>query len=129
MTIFKSTRHILDFPWGIPVRIPTTAKVTPPTQKNWNSQTIPSFEDVEYWEELYFQPGNIGIYAAWSPYVDLYMITYNLFINDSGVVLYSGPTAAKEVWMKANELKIQLPLTRNWVDNLNDEEDLTLPPF
>ena len=110
MTILKSTQEILDNPWNELLENEITLQQTPPLYSN-----PLSFNEIEVWEQIYFKSGNIGIYGAWRPYAEFYIITYNLFIKTpAGIEIYQGKDAGSRVWKKAKELGISLPVTSIW---------------
>jgi hypothetical protein len=105
---FKQTKEILSNPWQCTSQLTSVNNV--PHKTPWDSTTPITIDDIFLWEELYYKPGNIGIYAAWNPYADFYMITYDLFLDtDVGIEVYSGPTASEDIIHKALELGIVLP--------------------
>ena len=86
------------------------------SQKVWDYSDSIKIDDIIFWEQLYFQPGNIGIYAAYDPYVEFYIIVYNLFAElDRGVETFYGPGANKKVWERAKKLGVVLPTETMWV--------------
>jgi hypothetical protein len=117
MKPFLSTEEILKNPWRDPC---STGHYEPPPRKDWNHEQVMSISDVELWEEIYQEPGNIGIYAAWSPYAECYMIVYNFFSNSKeGTELFYGKTAAREVYKKCKTLGVDLSVNKIWVDHWN----------
>ena len=119
MPIFKTTSEIVDTPWQDPevTLVPNT--IVPETIE-WHGIRDMGIDDVEIWEELYYQGGNIGIYAAHKPLAEFYMITYNLYIDTPlGIKTYYGPTARRALTDRAKELGVDLEQTTIWVDELN----------
>jgi hypothetical protein len=105
--IFKSTYEIINNPWGETEDV-TVSKIPPV----WNNERDISIDDVVVWEQIYHQPGNIGIYVAWSPYTEFYLVAYDLFTKTTaGFKTFSGPDAITEVQQLASELNIELPTT------------------
>lgn len=126
MAVFKSTRYILDNPWA--AEIATDSAATPPTH-TWKNQQPPTIEEIELWEQIYYQPGNIGIYAAYEPYADFYLLTYNLFIDTpQGIQTFYGAQAQKQLWQKIKDLKIPVVLNSIWSEDTADSET-DLPPL
>lgn len=112
--ILKTTYHIFNNPWE---EKKTDLISPPPPTLKWNKDGFPTVNDIDLWEELYYQKGNVGIYGAYNPHAELYIIVYNLFIKEPcGIEVYSGPEAAVEVWKKASELSIKLPLTHTKIE-------------
>lgn len=113
MTVFKSTNRILSPSW---IKSPNDKEYNPlhlPPSKKWGYKTAPKFYDIKLWEEIYFQPGLIGIYVAWDPYVDLYAIIYYPFLHtEKGISIFYGNTACEEVIKVINELGLNIPITK-----------------
>ena len=126
MAVFKSTRYILDNPWA--VEIFSDSLASPPNSR-WTHQKAPTIEDIELWEQIYYQPGNIGIYAAYEPYAEFYLLTYNLFIDTpQGIETFYGPQAEQKLWQKIKSLKIPVVLHRIWAEDA-EETATELPPL
>jgi hypothetical protein len=105
MTIFKLTKEILTSDWD---DLPSKSML-PPLTEQWHNQREITIEDVSIWEQIYRQPGNVGIYAAYSPYTEFYTIIYELFLNTpQGIVTYNGQDASSMVYNKALEIGIDL---------------------
>jgi hypothetical protein len=105
--IFKSTYEIINDPWK--EKTDEGVSKLPPA---WGGENTISIEDVAIWEQIYHQPGNIGIYVAWSPYTEFYLVAYDLFTKTTaGFKTFSGPDAITEVQQLASELNIELPTT------------------
>lgn len=103
MTIFKLTSEILNPVWE------ESNHIQPPITEQWHNQREITIEDVSIWEQIYRQPGNIGIYAAYSPFFEFYVIIYELFLNSpQGIVTYTGEDAPSIIYNKALELRIDL---------------------
>lgn len=82
----------------------------------WDYEKNPRIDDVNLWEELYYVPATVGIYAAYDPYIEYYIIVYNLFIDqDAGLEEFYGPGANKKIWEKAKVLGIELPTATMWI--------------
>jgi hypothetical protein len=106
--IFKSTYEILNCPWEEKEDM-LVFKIPP----KWDNNAEMSFNDVVIWEQIYHQPGSIGIYIAWSPQSEFYAVVYDLFSKtEAGVKIFRGPDAITQVTTLAAELGIQLTTTR-----------------
>ena len=118
MSIFKSTNEILNNPWeNISVEFKNITGKEPRTNHEWNYQTDVTVTDIKIWEQLYFQPGNIGVYAAYSPYIEFYMIVYNLFLNTSaGTQTFYGAGAENKMLEQLDKFKITLTKNTVWVE-------------
>jgi hypothetical protein len=107
MTIFKSTYEVLNCPWE--EKCPTQINKIPPS---WKEDKI-EIDNVVIWEQVYHQPGNVGIYVAWSPMAEFYLIVYDLFSKTSaGIKTFSGPDAIPNILALAKKLNIELPVNR-----------------
>jgi hypothetical protein len=136
MPFFKSTHNILKRPDEDEVFNPNwmdSNSLIVPDHKEWDYGREMHIEDVDIWEVLYEQGGGIGVYAAWLPYAEFYMITtgwhplrVNQIINDRIIETFYGPGANDQVRIRAAEMGIYLPSTHIWVDP--DEMWLYNPP-
>ena len=118
MPIFKSTQEILENPW-VNVYGSRTANTTGlPCRNEWDYRFPLEINDVHIWEQVYFQEGNLGIYAAWDPFAEFFIVTYNMFLNTPyGIKTFYGPTASQEVYNLARELGIELSFKNVWTSS------------
>lgn len=91
--------------------------VLPPYTK-WDYARKMEISDVDIWEVIYQASYGIGVYAAWSPQAEFYMVTsqFTSSSNDPSIETFYGPGAYKEVQVKMKELKIPFILNDYWVD-------------
>jgi hypothetical protein len=104
MIITRSTHEILNNPRDeiTPVKI-----ITSQIPKKNNSKI--SFDDVVMWEEIFYEGGNIGVYAAWSPYADFYIIVHNLFLSNSdGIETFFGNEALDDLYNRLSDFDIDI---------------------
>lgn len=80
---------------------------------DWDYTQIPTINDINYWECIYFVPGGIGVYAAHDPYIEYYMIFHNLFLKYE---LFFGQDAAKKCKEKLTKYGIELDFTSAWTN-------------
>jgi len=112
MPIFKKTSDIQ--PWADDTAYQTQSL---PLKEEWLTTRLPSFSDIDTWEQIYYQPGNVGIYAAWSPYVELFIITHDLFLDQlAGIEIFSGGDASENAKNRAKQLGIIVPTNTVWVN-------------
>lgn len=78
----------------------------------WHYENEISIDKIRYWEKIYFQPGNLGIYAAYDPYVEYFIIMPYFFVDC--VEIYYGMSASETVFKKAKEIGIDLNITKVW---------------
>ena len=89
MAIFKTIEQIKQDIWSNSSDEILDPLKFPKQNLLYDKKRSYSVEDIECWQEIYYQPGNIGLYAAWSPYVECYIIVHNLFLNSSaGIEIY-----------------------------------------
>jgi hypothetical protein len=127
MSFFRSTKDILKTPWQDEVhdinRMDSDSIILPPggpddPRFQWDYKREMKIEDVDIWEQLYYQGGGLGVYAAWAPYAEFYMITlWGLMSMDNRIETYYGPDAEKQTYERALELGIPLQITQKWVDD------------
>jgi len=122
-TIFKTTDEILQSHWNDQeFRVSTTPSnltVLPPRQQGLYLYNL-TVEDIRMWETLYYEGGNIGIYGAWDPYSEFFIITYNLFLDSpAGIEVFSGSGAIRRLHAKAKELGVDLEISEIWVESEN----------
>ena len=128
---FKSTYTILKNPGYDEAHNPnwfdSPFLQTPPSYP-WDYKREMQIEDVDIWEILVEEGGGLGIYAAWCPYAEFYLITTgsdlrnvwidgNLTYNDRHWETYYGAGAQKQVQKRAKELNLNLPTFKVWVDD------------
>jgi hypothetical protein len=105
MPIFKLTREIMQNNWDYSVK----NHIAPPKTEDWHNQRPITIDDVTIWEQLYYQPGNVGIYVAHCPYAEFYLIVFELFLNSKyGIITFSDLDSANEVYNTATSLGITL---------------------
>ena len=83
-----------------------------PIKASWNSNNPPTMRDIKFWEQLYHEPGNFGIYAAHDPFVELYIIVYYPIVdsNFNGITKCYGDNAIEDVLDISNKLGVRLEL-------------------
>jgi hypothetical protein len=126
MPFFRSTRDILKSPWVDEVHnvnwMDSDKLILPPggpddPKFQWDYGREMKIEDVDIWEQLYFQGGGLGVYAAWAPYAEFYMITHwGLMFLSNRIETFYGPEAEKRTYERAAELGIPLPVQQRWIE-------------
>lgn len=109
MPTFRNTLDILTNPWSDDFSQQNISSRIVPTTTKWPNDSPISISEIILWEQLYYEPGNIGIYVAYNPYADFYLITYNLFFDtEVGFEDFFGSDAAQRCYDRASELGISL---------------------
>lgn len=118
MTAYKSTKHILANPYEkMPANIDSNFYY-PTEDADWDYTKKVTIHDIKMWQQLYYEPGGVGIYVAHVPKIECYIITYNVFIDKSnGVKLFYGEHAVEEIISRANQLGIELPVKTTYITN------------
>ena len=97
MPIWRSTEQILS-----PVKYGCIEPHEWITQDNplgyppmvlWKSNRPPKIEEIDIWEAIIEMSGPTGVYAAWSPYAELYIVTHKWQIIEE----FSGWNANKRL--------------------------------
>lgn len=76
--------------------------------------------DIAVWEEIYFKPGVIGVYAAWDPYCEFYLVYYPVLSETNFHSLtFTGEDASDKVQKLLATYEINLASNNVWVDEIN----------
>jgi hypothetical protein len=118
MSVLKTTKHILSAPFEpISNNISTNFVYSGPEDPIDN--VVPAIDDIMYWQQIYYQPGLIGVYIAHQPKYELYLIAYNMFVHESkGIETFFGKDAILNLLSRCRELGVQLPIEIEWQDDL-----------
>lgn len=120
MPIFKTTHNILTKPWEDELFDPNwmdSDKVKLPPKVDWDYSRELFIEDIDVWEVLYQGSGGMGVYAAWMPYAEFYMITIGW--NKEGSIMietHYGAGAQKIVKKRSKELGMPLSVNEVWIE-------------
>jgi len=100
-------------------------KLIPP---QWDYNREMKIEDVELWEIIQENSGGFGIYAAWLPYAEFYMITTGIDYNQPPrfvgatpywtrkIETYYGQGAQDKVIRRAMQLGMSVWIKKVWVE-------------
>lgn len=135
MPLFKSTYNILTKYDEDEVFDPNwmdSDKLVLPPRADWDYKRELQVEDIDIWEVLYEATNGIGVYAAWLPYAEFYMITTGINYKngariydqktltpywDRHIETYYGSKAQQQVWQRCKDLGIPLQIHKTWVDD------------
>ena len=115
---WKSTQNIFkDFGEVFETKWMDSNKIETPPNPPWDYSRELQIEDVDIWEVIYEQGGGVGVYAAWCPYAEFYIVRTGWWNEASGNALetYYGAGASEAVQKRAKELKIPLYASEVWV--------------
>jgi hypothetical protein len=121
MPFFKSTHNIFTKPDEDEVFNPNwfdTPFLQLPPSKPWDYKREMVLEDVDIWEQIYYQGGGLALYAAWSPFAEFYLITHHLFMyKEDSIETFYGPLASERAGKRAIELGMPVQFNKIWVSN------------
>lgn len=116
MPFFKTTHNIyvdqgeyFDANW-----MDSNTLVLPP-RTYWDYGREMKIEDVDLWEMIY-EVGSVGVYAAWSPYAEFYLVKPPWWEHHLGFETYYGKGALKQVKKRMKDLGLPIPNIKYWVD-------------
>jgi hypothetical protein len=95
-----------------------TNKVYTPPTKMWDYKRELRIEDIDIWEVLYEQGGGIGVYAAWEPYAEFYLVRTGWLeeLAGRGIEIFYGENSQDKVFKRCKELNIPLTINKLWID-------------
>ena len=77
--------------------------LTVPESHPWDSSKEPTVEKIEVWEVI-VESGGLGVYAAWSPYCQFYMLKQGYEFDT-----FFGPSEEKRLEHTLNSLNVSYP--------------------
>jgi hypothetical protein len=119
---FKTTYNILKKPWEDELYtenwLDSDKIILPKSDGDWDYGRPLTIDDIDIWEILYESGGSNGVYAAYSPYAEFYMIRVGYYLESQGygIETYYGPGADADVQRRCKELNIPLPVYKEWVE-------------
>lgn len=79
-----------------------------PSYEEWDYSESVDINKIKLWEQLYHDPGNLGLFVAWSPYIELYILVYYPFLDTkNGIQIFYGKDACYDVSAIMKELSIR----------------------
>jgi hypothetical protein len=121
MATFKTSYNIFKKPWEEELFdenwMDKDKAFAPPTV-NWDYSREMKIEDVEIWEQIYYATSGIGLYAAYLPYAEFYMITGQWIVDNPGrIECFYGPGSMQAAYKRAIELGMPISVNQKWVDD------------
>lgn len=117
---FKSTQNIFhDLGEVFDENWMNSNKVVYPPNPLWDYLRELRVEDIDIWEVIYEQGGAVGVYAAWCPYAEFYLIRvgFDAESKGHGFETYYGQGAQELVQKRIKELGLYVEPNSLWVDN------------
>ena len=110
---FKSTQNIFkDFGEIFEPRWMESNKIQTPPNPPWDYSRELQIEDVDVWEVIWEAGGGWGVYAAWCPYAEFYLILTGNYTIET----YYGQGTQEKVQKRMKELGISFSVNKIWVD-------------
>ena len=116
---FKTTHNIFkDFGEYFDPNWMDSDKVILPPKRDWDYARELQIEDVDIWEVVAEYSGGWGVYAAWSPYAEFYMVRtgWENELKGKGLETYYGAGAQRQVQERMKELGMHFVLQEHWVE-------------
>ena len=87
-------------------------------KNHWDYSRELKLEDIDIWEIIYEESGWKGVYAAWLPYAEFYIIRLGYHEAQKGNAweTYYGPGAQYQVMKKMKQLRWECGVTPKWVE-------------
>jgi hypothetical protein len=121
MPFFKTTNNIFKNPWEDDLfnsNWMDSNKIILPPKTNWDYSRELQIEDVDIWEQIYYESGGLALYAAWSPYAEFYLITHRFFTNtQNSIETFYGANSGKNAYKRAKELGMPIKTNQVWAEN------------
>jgi hypothetical protein len=111
--IITTTEQILSSSWNenknevFPLRTPA----------RWFGTTPPGLDDIKLWEEIFYQPGLIGVYVSWEPYEEFYIIVHLLHLDKQFIEVFYEDDAVDRVLERCKYFNIMLPSKEIFVES------------
>ena len=119
MPRFKTTQNIFnDFSEIFDENWMDSDELQLPPKKDWDYSRPLQIEDVDIWEVITEHNSKVGVYAAWSPYAEFYLIKTNhdFYSGTCSIETYYGSEAIKNVVSRCQQLNIPIPINKVWVN-------------
>lgn len=114
---FKSTQNIFkDFGEVFESKWMDSNKIETPPNPNWDYSRELTIEDVDIWEVIYEQGGGVGVYAAWCPNAEFYLVRTGWWNMPNDIETYYGAGANAKVQARMKELGIPFITHKVWVE-------------
>lgn len=111
--ILTTTEQILSNSWN-----ESKNEVFPSrTPARWLETTALELDDIKLWEQLFYQPGLIGVYVSWEPYEEFYIIVHLLHLDKRFIEIFYGIDAVDCVLDRCKNFNIILPSNEVFIDS------------
>ena len=89
-----------------------------PPRTMWDYSRELQIEDINIWEVIGDYGGGGGVYAAWDPYAEFYLLRHSWRMKEPGYSLetFYGPGAQKKLQKRMKEMDWPVHTNKIWVD-------------
>mgnify|MGYP001187763548 CR=1 FL=1 len=113
MNVLRTLDSIINNVWGDELggkyELNTGSPIA--SYEEWDYTKSVDISKVKIWEQLYHEPGNIGLFASWNPYIECYIIVYYPFIkSNNGIIVYYGKDSCYDVSAVMKELSLNFDI-------------------
>lgn len=127
MPIFRGNRDIFKTPDQDEVfntNWMDSDKLVLPPSPAWDYHRAMTIDDVDIWEQIYYESGGLALYAAYCPFAEFYLITkrgivdshFNDYTGDHIETFY-GVDSGRQAYLRATELGMAIHVNTAWVDD------------
>lgn len=94
-------------------------KLILPESKQWDYKREMNIEDVDLWEVIYEGGSAVGVYGAYSPYAEFYIIRSGIFTEKHfpEIITFYGVGAQRELTKELDARGIPYAKYKVWVEN------------
>jgi hypothetical protein len=120
MPTFKTTKNIF-IPWEDELYNDNWMDrdtIYLPPKRDWDYARELQIEDINIWEVIGDYGGGAGVYAAWDPYAEFYMLRHNWRMTKAGysIETFYGPGAQKNLQKRMKEMDFPFHTNQIWVE-------------
>lgn len=88
-----------------------------PKNKKWDYKRELKIEDIEIWEVIFEDSWGLGVYAAYDPYAEFYMIKYASIDGNKVIDTFYGQGSQNKIIKFMLDNNVPFQLNNVWIDN------------
>jgi len=115
MNILRSLDSIVTNAWGSERDGSCILNNSPhvPLYTPWDYSKKMVITDIALWEQLYHEPGNVGLFVAWNPYIEYYLLVFYPFLDSKkGFKSYYGIDVCYEVASIMQKISVEFDIKK-----------------
>lgn len=117
---FIKTEHIMSSTTAKNSRIDQSQIVG---YQDWDYTRVPSLEDIEYWQVIYYTEDTIGVFAAENPYVEYYVIVHYAFSSiEASIEQFYGVDASDRCYSRLKKFGLTPSLYTSWSNLVHSQQ-------